>query len=196
MDKKYRETLPAAVETLSPLGASDDGAGSKVKRKSKKLGPAKDGMYAQEKEYVEKWWDADEEELASMSVDETRESRTKRKLTALRLRETKLQVILILEVLSLQASMKQAVAGLDGVSPKEGESRKDQPKSSRKKKKMPDLSLTLELLLDRLCIWQTVNVEGPVSVSQSISQHGVFNGKTANDSDDLRDFCTEVVVPL
>ncbi|KAI9883545.1 MAG: hypothetical protein M1823_004687 [Watsoniomyces obsoletus] len=199
MDKKYRETLPTVVEALSPLGASDDDTGSKPKRKSKKLGPAKDGMYAHEKEYVVKWWDADEEELGSMSVDETRESRTKRKLTALRLRETKLQVILILEVLSLQASMKQGVDAPKVVSPKEDENRRDKAKSSRKKKKTPELSLTLELLLDRLCIWQTVNVEGPMSVSRPISRHGGFNGKStglSTDSDDLRDFCTEVVVPF
>lgn len=194
MDKKYREPLPNIIQSIPPGDVSDDQMDDKTgqklkkkkKKKRKKLSPGKDGLYTEEDRYISKWWRASYDDSTAFSVEETRDQLIKRRLASLRTRETKLQIILILEVLALEMSVSKGQGTTD--------SQKDEMKDSKKgkEKKMQDLNLILELLVDRLCIWQSLNNEdlsrgesGKTSKSTQVSSH-----------DDLRDFCVEVIVPL
>lgn len=198
MDKKYRDSLSELVQSLLPVDVSEDEPDASVtadssrsptrkkKRRSNKLGPGKDGMFAQEDEYVARWWTSDEHDTVTSRDGDS----TKKRLAGLRLRETKLQTILILEVLALQSSPQAAIAEAGdehGTRPENGDEARRSTKTGRRKKAL-DLALTLELLLDRLCIWQSVNLDGPgQTTSQSVnpeggSRDGRGNAATKGDS--------------
>ena len=206
MDQKYRESLPSYIQCLSPPGLWSDGAKHGTgaaserpkNRKSKKLGPAKDGLYRQEKDYITRWWNDTDDDLVSLAT--TRDDMIKKKLTILRLRESKLQLIVILELLAQQTlstggtknSKEKSVLAKD-IGPTK------KTKSSRRRKPH-DLDLTLDLLLDRLCIWQTVSFDGLQGACpdgrQTISEVKSVGTGDVDESDDLRDFYTEVILPL
>lgn len=65
-----------------------------------------------------------------------------------------------------------------------------------KGKKSQDLNVILELHLDRLCIWHAVSFDDfaiPESIKDTENNH--LSGKKA-ESDAVRDFCKEVIVPF
>ena len=190
MDIKYRETLPIVVRDAM-LAVSDDDAGAK-KRKSKKKKLGRNGLYPEEHGLVHKWWKA-RVLTESSGVEISREAESKKHISDLRLRETQLQILLILEVLALEISAKN-------------ESRKNSDNAGEEKeiaekpkaKKPQDLNVLLELHLDRMCIWHAVSSEetsGADSAKTSSFNEDHLSGKKA-ESDDVRDFCTEVVVPF
>ena len=220
MDTKYRETIPALVCALPTPDLSDDqgdlaSTKSVKKRKSSRVKPKKDGLYVQEEGYIKRWWSLGGIDLGFDSSVGTHDERIKRRIADLRVRESELQVLLALEILSLQPSSADATRGdgnhgAPGLESSEGQDRKD---NTRKAKKQQDIALTLELLIDRLSIWQSLTSEGrvltavsspdPPSSLQRDAQgvtakkgltktgHGVEEG-----TDRLRDFCAEVIMPL
>ncbi|KAI9811923.1 MAG: hypothetical protein M1832_000665 [Thelocarpon impressellum] len=161
MDKKYRETIPGLVQTLPAPDLSDDdaddaAAGAKPgrKRKRKQSKPGRDGLYPLEEDFVRRWW-----RIAGTDAGpppESRDELARTRIARLRVRETELQIIMILEALALRSST----------------GRKDD-----RSKRRQDVGLILELLVDKLCIWQSVSDE-------------------AAGKDRFGDFCTEVVMPL
>lgn len=214
MDKKYRDSLPNIVQSLLPVDITDGEASTtavqegtkKKKRRSGKLGPGKDGLHSQEEDCVTRWWRAGGDDQTATMVRETGGDPNKGRFAALRSRETKLQIILILEVLA------QQVLSADGSSTRNdlldesqgGGTSNGRPNGSRRRKGI-DLNLTLELLLDRLCIWQSLHTDGLGSSMPSMDTRnpgntvktpGIVGSVTMTDSDDLRNFCTEVIVPL
>jgi hypothetical protein len=61
----------------------------------------------------------------------------------------------------------------------------------KRKKKEQDLSLLLDLLVDKLTIWQSVEHGGDfLSLAQISGQRG------SQSKDWLGSFCTEVIIPL
>lgn len=197
MDLKYRESLPASVRE-AVLAVSDDEAAltqkrkTKKKKKKKKLG--KNGLYPEEDEFVRKWWKDRNMVDASASTQEgSREAETKRHISDLRLRETQLQILLILEVMALESNPIEK-KDLDNVKPASEET--STPK--KRTKKPQDLNVLLELHLDRLCIWHAVSMEetsGADSAKASSFTDGHNSGKKV-ESDAVRDFCTEVIIPF
>lgn len=199
MDKKYRDTIPGIVRSLPPTDVSDDqldgGATARTskKKKSKKMGPGKSGLYVEEKGYITRWWKGSDKDCTARPFEQTRDELIKRRIATLRTRETKLQIILILEILALEMSLH-----------KENDGGEMKASTKGRKRKTQDLGLTLELLVDRLCIWQSVSIDVLASV---VSSTGDDPGKKTADGrgeasarlsnqDDLRDFCVEVIVPL
>ncbi|KAI9777809.1 MAG: hypothetical protein M1816_004409 [Peltula sp. TS41687] len=192
MDKKYRDPLPKIVQSLPPGDVSDDqmddqtGQRHKKSKNRKKLSRGKDGLHTEEERYISKWWRGNYDDSTTMSVEETRDQLIKKRLASLRTRETKLQIILILEVLALEMTLSKGDRvtvdqKVETVNPKEGKGKKKQ-----------DLHLVLELLVDRLCIWQSVNNEDPSGGdTRTSSEFTLVRGQ-----DDLRDFCVEVIVPF
>ncbi|KAF1956100.1 hypothetical protein CC80DRAFT_492390, partial [Byssothecium circinans] len=189
-DRKYGEKLQEVIKTIPPGFLSDDEETEKSKkRKSKKkakLNAA--GMYPQEADVVKKWWNA---EIPSGDVfgEETMDQRIKRRLADLRVREALAQMILMLEIVSLEALSTYKPppedAGTAGETQNQDES---QPKPKKRKKKLDDINLLLDLLLDKLCIWQSVEQAGVLDFDAP-AQHG-------GSSDRLQSFCVEVIIPF
>ncbi|WEW61645.1 hypothetical protein PRK78_007136 [Emydomyces testavorans] len=188
MDVKYRDSVPEVIRNL-PLDMSQDDAlvafpmnGKKRKSKKRKIG--KDGLYPYEEDLVAKWWrnrNVTDAPLRGASG----EAELKRLLADLRFRETQLQILLILETLSLEGSANSSRRKTsDGPQP-----------NKIPKKKSKDLGMLLELLVDRLCIWHTVGSDDGLLVD---SDKGRGKNKAADnaENDKLRDFCTEVIIPF
>lgn len=199
-EKKYREKLPELIKEFPPRSFSDDEAADTVKKpkkSKKKVKPNRDGMYPHEIEVVKKWWFGDVS-IAEMARDETVDQRIKRRLGDLRVREALLQMILILEITALESlsTYKAPSEGQDGAGEESQAVSQDtgelQSKPKRKKK-LDDVNLLLDLLLDKLCIWQSIEQEGVLDFDAKKQDEGL-NGSSGKDR--LQSFCVEVIVPF
>ncbi len=197
LDKKYKETLPELVRELpaSSLESPADVAKRKKNKKKWKARRSKAGFFVGEEDYVKRWWQADGETGATEDAD----TALRQRVSKLRMRETFLQLTLALEVLSLEASPGFAIeagqVGSVGLESQAAESQQAEsqiipdakPKRPKKKQDLPSL---LESLLDKLCIWQSLESLSPAKSRISQDQG---NG---DSNDVLRNFCIEVVVPF
>ncbi|KAF1972894.1 hypothetical protein BU23DRAFT_554734 [Bimuria novae-zelandiae CBS 107.79] len=199
-ERKYREKLPEVIKDFPPRSFSDDEGDipTKPKKSKKKMKLNRDGMYPQEIEVVKKWWFG-RVSTYEIARDETLDQRIKRRLNDMRVREALLQMILILEITALESlSTYKAPQEEHNVAADESQAVGDsqvgsqaqlQPKPKRKKK-LDDVNLLLDLLLDKLCIWQSIEQEGVMD----------FNAKREDDrsaaNDRLQSFCVEVIVPF
>ncbi|KAF7586132.1 hypothetical protein BBP40_009415 [Aspergillus hancockii] len=187
MDLKYRETLPSTIKDVI-LSISDDESTLK-KRKSRKKKLGKNGLYSEEEQFIRKWWKDRALADQGVSTETSRETELKKHIADLRLRETQLQILLILETMALEAAMT------DEGKPTENGDGSDKTKSS-KLKKSQDLKVMLELHLDRLCIWHAVSFDDiAVSDPAKVYENNDSAGKRV-ESDAVRDFCTEVIIPF
>ncbi len=204
MDAKYRETIPSMVKDL-PFGPlSEDECVSitnalvKKIRKSKKTKIGKNGLYPGEEASITRWWlSRDAPAIACDSAD-ARENATRLALLDQRARETQLQTILALEVLALEASTIGPSIGQStmGTAP-EGVGESQQKR--KKAKKPQDLVMLLDLLVDRLTIWQSMNMDEEKTSQRgetTYSQHSVKSVDKTSNSDHLLQFCVDVVLPL
>lgn len=191
MDLKYRESLPASVRE-AVLAVSDDEGVLAKKRKTKKKKLGKNGFYPEEDGFVRKWW-KDRSMVGASTLEGSRDPETKKHISDLRLRETQLQILLILEVMALESTPIEK-DNPDNVKPAGEET--NTPK--KRTKKPQDLNVLLELHLDRLCIWHAVSMEESTaadSAKASSFTDGHISGKKS-ESDAVRDFCTEVIIPF
>lgn len=177
---------------LGQTGVLLGGAGRKLKQR-KKLG--KNGLFPGEELYVTKWW---VKRNLSASGDESRDAEIRRILVEQRVRETELQIIVILETLALEA-LKVGINSNEGPSTTAAKN-EDGSEAKRKRKRPQDLNTLLELLLDRLCIWHSMGHQeakrSETNSNAEFKQDRDNTAKTSHSSDRLRDFCIEVVVPL
>lgn len=196
MDRKFREIIPELVKELPILETPE--ARSKP-RKKRKWKPKRDktGFFADEKEYAEHWWRRGNDVDPVPGSDETMSTTIARRSQLLRNRETFLQVVLVLEVMALEASAASAeltpAAATSGIAdecqPQPGQEELAD-KRSRKKKEV-DVSAVLETLVDRLCIWYSVDGASP---AKSRTNGGNVTHEEAKD--DLKSFAAEVVIPF
>jgi len=196
MDKKFKDNLPALIKDL-PLVTP-----SPVKsRRKKKFKPKRDkaGLFTNEHEYLEKWWRG-EEMPGSMASPENTDTALRRRIPGLRSRETYLQVIIILETLYLETTLKATTPAVEhsslnlvsqAVESQNAESQATLGTTKRKGKKALDLRSLLETLLDRLCIWHDLDTDAPAR-----SLLGDTEKKHNEPSNELRDFCIEIIVPF
>ncbi|ETN46210.1 uncharacterized protein HMPREF1541_00394 [Cyphellophora europaea CBS 101466] len=191
MEKKYKETIPNMLKDLeSPAAEEKQKRKKKSKPQAMKLG--KNCLYSGEDELVRRWWDQRE----VSGNEEDREKRSKQRLTDLRVRETEMQVLLILEALTLDSiTPNQALETAVHSGPKIKSEASDEAVIPRntpvtKKAKAPNYLAELETLLDRLCIWHAVTLDD-VLESPDKAHDGVDKGR-----DRLKEFCTDVVVPF
>ncbi|KAH7130701.1 DNA replication regulator SLD3-domain-containing protein [Dendryphion nanum] len=199
-DKKYREKLPEIVKSMPHGMFSDDEPAenaAKPRKSKKKMKLSRDGMYPQEEELVKKWWMS---ELRNSEVfgEETIEQRLKRRIGDLRVRETLAQMILMLEIIALEALSTYKEPVNETLEPTNETQAESQNKPKKRKRKLDDVKLQLDLLLDKLCIWQSVDQEGILDFDVKISKDGGSNdvsGKGEN-SDRLQSFCVEVIIPF
>ncbi|KAL2368093.1 hypothetical protein BDBG_09318 [Blastomyces gilchristii SLH14081] len=194
MDLKYKDSLPKAIQDI-PIGMSDDEVPANPakprKRKARKAKLGENGLYPEESDLVRKWWRNRSLSEASVPQQSSRQEEVKRLIGDLRLRETQLQVLLILETISLEASYNSKAAQVLSAA---AETQASKPQKRTKGKKQQDLNVLLELLVDRLCIWHAVSFSD-ILLTDSANGKSESAGK-ATENDKLRDFCTEVIIPF
>ena len=204
MDAKYRETIPNMVKDL-PFGPMSENESASITdalvkkiRKSKKTKIGKNGLYPGEEASITRWWLSRDPPAAACDSADARDNATRLALLEQRARETQLQVILALEVLALEAStIGPSVENnnMRTVTESVGESQ-----GKRKKVKKPqDLIMLLDLLVDRLTIWQSMNMDEDKTSKKgetTSSQHPVISIDKTSNSDHLQQFCVDVVLPL
>lgn len=196
-ERKYREKLPEVIKEFPPRSFSDDeiDVPKKPKKSKKKVKPNRDGMYPQETDAVKKWWFGGISTV-EMARDEPMDQRIKRRLGDLRVREALLQMILILEITTLESLSTYKEPESLGITANESQadSQVAESQSKRKrKKKTDDVNLLLDLLLDKLCIWQSIEQDGVLDFDAS-KQEEVLDGHSGKDR--LQNFCIEVIVPF
>ncbi|KAI9804334.1 MAG: hypothetical protein M1833_007141 [Piccolia ochrophora] len=208
LDKKYKESVVKVVQesifTLQSGGEAKLDTWKRRRRKQKakhggvKVG--KNGLYPQEEEHILRWWTAGDDDGDTWASDGCFDLTLRKRIAELRERETKLQIILILEILALRAAASQGSTQAGGtVSSRSDQADAEKAKLNPKKSKRPQtMHLNLELLVDRLCIWQTLDTESfslsdnrAASPRDAGSPHGNSSG-----NDQLRDFGMEVIAPL
>lgn len=202
IDKKYKETVPKLVEEMKMLVvASDDEEGSKPKRRqSKKMKFGKDGLWTSEVEHVKKWWRINQPRVPEDGDSLINPQEVKYHISCLRTRETHLQMIILLEILALEA-IRPTEDVQDSQLPGMPVERLPKEKSvgpTPKKKDKHDFSLLLNLHVDRMSIWQSTTLDEMEMIAaeaQAKSGQHLHKSGRAN-SDPLKDFCIDIIVPL
>jgi DNA replication regulator SLD3 len=206
VDKKYRDGVPECVSLIDILDQSADDAKhdaekAKKRKSSKKMKPRKNGLYPQEELLIRRWWSGHDDEVESGAPGTSREDTTKDRIAQLRIRETQLQMIIILEVLALQplASVSEDTNG--SLPTAQPASIGGGGKQKMAKSKTPEhLSTLIDVHIDRLCIWQSIALEAVKAPSDSVPSQSERPGNSSTSAihadNILRDFCVEVILPL
>ena len=202
IDKKYRETIPDIISKMTTTVDDSDHEGSKTKkRKPKKLKLGKDGLYNAEEEHVRRWWAANKPAAVGNEDKTVTPTETKYHISCLRRRETQLQMILILEILALEPLRQATAAGeesqLPGMDSQVVSGQASQEPTARKRNRA-NLPVLLDVHADRLCIWQTTMSDEIKALAESqVLPDGQHAQKPERaNSDPLRDFCVDIIVPL
>ncbi|KAI4204042.1 MAG: hypothetical protein LQ350_001435 [Teloschistes chrysophthalmus] len=199
LDKKYRDTVPALVMEFPKIVVSEDERTEVVAkyqkngRRSKKGKIRKNGLYPQEDVDVLQWWLDCKGCFSDCETQEFRAEAMKSLVLEQRTRETKLQTILMLEIMALEKS--QPVPTVEIVTEV---AEKDALVPQRKKGKGQKLDLLLDLSLDRLCIWQSMTAEDnlPSDAREGETRFGQNSSGKMQDFNHLREFCVDVVMPF
>lgn len=197
-DKKYRDGLAAIVQDTPAVEPRPPEQPPKAKKKRKRKAKRdKGGFFSDEKDYVEQWWREYDDDGGVPNSGETVDAGFKRRSPRLRNRETYLQIILALEVLALEASLPPQPApeanaiSESQIAETQGDEIQEVAATKRPRSKKPiDLPALLDTLVDRLSIWHSLESASPVKKGDD---HG--DSKDAG-SDELRNFCTEVIIPF
>ncbi|PSR99433.1 DNA replication regulator SLD3-domain-containing protein [Coniella lustricola] len=201
IDKKYKETLPKLVEDMKVFVDSDNEPGSKPKRrKAKKMKLGKDGLWTNEVDHVKKWWRSSKPEVREDAASANPQA-VQYHIALLRSRETQLQMILLLEIMALEA-IRPAHDIPDDVLPglpaEVSTSEKKTSEFTTKKKDKHDHSLLVNLHADRMSIWQSTTMDEMrmIAAETQAKDDQDSQSNTAADSDPLKDFCVDIIVPF
>ncbi|KAK3397778.1 DNA replication regulator SLD3-domain-containing protein [Sordaria brevicollis] len=203
IDKKYRETLPEVIGKMKTIVEDSDQGRSRSKsrkKKTKKPKLGKNGLYPSEEEHIERWWLTHKPSTIQNDEQMAVAPEAKHHISVLRRRETQLQMIIILEILALEPLNRPVEATEDsqlpGMETQEtlGSSK---PEAGKKKTKTSNLPLLLDMHADRLCIWQSTTLDEVKALTEPQPSAGEQEGPAENnDSDPLRDFCVDIIVPF
>ncbi|KAH7026572.1 DNA replication regulator SLD3-domain-containing protein [Microdochium trichocladiopsis] len=204
IDKKYREIVPEIIAKCKLIAQDSDEenkAAKAKKRRAKKMKLNKDGLYPDDEEHVRKWWSTrrpkpkDDEDTTRQSPQEARWE-----ISYLRSRETQLQMILILEILSLQPlctsdngadSQQPSLPGDDAVL------HEDASQPQKKKRNRHNLPFLLDVHADRLTIWHSTALDDVNMVDGTDSQRNPEDQDSLRPTaDPLKDFCVDIIVPF
>ena len=206
LDKKYRDGVAGIINDLPVRAQTDDLANVPKRKKKRKWKPKRDkiGFFVDEQDFVERWWLETDIDLSPTT--ETADAVMRRRVMKIRIRETFLQIILCLEVLALEGSLpvvdrnllQTNLAAIESQRAEETQLDDTQAssaaeKSTKKPKKKQDLAGLLESLLDKLTIWSSLESHSPV---KSRADSDRTDMAQASDSNELRNFCIEVIVPF
>lgn len=201
IDKKYKETVPKLIDEMKVLVETSEEEDLKTKRRRpKKMKLGKDGLWTGEVAQVKKWWRVNKPEVRDEDDSPTNPQELKYHISCLRTRETQLQMIILLEILALEAvrpAQDTEDSQLPGM-PAESRSGEKSGESLQKKKNKHDSSLLVNLHADRMSIWQSTTLDDMKMIAaetEAKSGQGPRKSERAN-SDPLKDFCIDIIVPL
>jgi DNA replication regulator SLD3 len=203
LDLKYKDSLNKVIEDAKNAQRTDESnvqpsslePGEMPKKKpSRKKKMGKDALYPAEGNYVQCCWTEREIRNSNTLSTESQAQEQKKLVSDLRTRETKMQILLILEVLALEtlpAASKETALTSDTatVLAKTPTKRKAESKQKRK-----DYSSDLDTLIDRLCIWHTVGIDDMFESPEKRDQE--TKRSSSGKKDQLRDFCADVIIPF
>ncbi|KAL7936258.1 DNA replication regulator SLD3 domain-containing protein [Trichoderma chlorosporum] len=200
IDKKYRESIPEIITKLKDRVESSD-EGRKRKRKPKRMKLGKSGLYPLEDESVMRWWAANKPEPNDEAAISS--SQVKSHVSILRTRETKLQMILIMEILALEPLKAAGESGeanlptLPGAADS-GDLLENALHPQPKKRNKHNLPVLLDVHADRLTIWQSTASDEQLLLEDAPSAQTTQDGNLEQkaSSEPLRDFCVDVIVPF
>ncbi|KAK6335614.1 hypothetical protein TWF696_002381 [Orbilia brochopaga] len=144
--------------------------------------------------YVLKWLRSLSDEDGPVRSSEQEDLHIQRSISDLRWRESELQIILLLEIIAIKSKLPQGKL-LDYEKMKKADERKRRKREKAKtgqkpkKKKKMEPAVLLDLLVDRLCIWNSIGADNEQKATQAVP---VQNQK--DEKDRLRLFCTEIVL--
>jgi DNA replication regulator SLD3 len=200
IDTKYHKSIPDLVAKLKTLAHAPDDEPKNRKRKPKRARLGKNGLYNIEEEHVQRWWTTRTAENGDSGEAVPADS-LRCLLSSLRMRETQLQMILILEIMALEPLTQAAEAEeqnqLPGMEPLGGGPEEEAP-ARKKKRSKHNFPVLLDVHADRLCIWQSTMLDD-VKAMVELGARGlaeVPQTSDRNQSDPLRDFCVDIIVPL
>ncbi|CAG8979415.1 hypothetical protein HYALB_00012448 [Hymenoscyphus albidus] len=199
VDKKYRDGVPTCVSMIDIEDSANENPKAKKRKSSKNIKPGKNGLYPSEENLIRQWWASHDDDADTGGPANSRDEITKSRISQLRIRETQLQLIIILEVLALQPLVVKPEED-DGLPSTLPQSETPQAKEKSSKKRKSDfLSVLLDVHIDRLCIWQSIQLEiggaAPSRDSQTHETVGATDGPRHTDNI-LRDFCVEIIAPF
>ncbi|KAF2231504.1 hypothetical protein EV356DRAFT_518518 [Viridothelium virens] len=203
MDRKYRDKIPELINkvALEDAASEIEGHTAMKKRKPKKLKPSSHGLFPGEEDYAKKWWHSPELFEVGIISPERRDSVIKRRTAGLRTRETHMQLILAMEVMALEVSADSINSKNDKVHTEAqlSQSHDSQNVKKRNEKMTKELNVFMDLLVDRLCIWQSLQQDEhhDAFIKQKKEDSGLSQyplEKASNDA--LKAFCIEVIIPF
>ncbi|KAF3929273.1 hypothetical protein AA313_de0206823 [Arthrobotrys entomopaga] len=144
--------------------------------------------------YVLKWLRSLSDEEGPVRSPEQEEVHLQKCIAELRARETELQIILLLEILAIKEKLPEEKKKEYEKMKKAADRKKRRQEklnaggntSSNKRRKKVDHTVLLDLLVDRLCIWYTIDPDEERKAAQQ------QDPKDAKDR--LQHFCTEIVL--
>ena len=202
LDTKYSSAVPDLVKDL-PLGvASDDEAcdihvssQSKSRKSQKRKKIRRNGLFPGEEESIKRWY----ARTARAQVDDvqnlSREERVRSAIAIQRSRETQMQIALILEIIALERTSPSATNAESAIPVQKAGQDDPVPKA----KKSQNLLELLDVLVERLCIWQSTDLD--LNELPKVKTDGTSTLEQQSDSsrksdNGLEDFCTQVIIPL
>jgi DNA replication regulator SLD3 len=198
IDAKYRDGIPNLVSTLQSAAQISDKEPTVRKRKPKQGKIGKKGLYSIEDEHVRRWWLAQKAEEPNNEEGASTDA-LRCLLSALRVRETQLQMIIVLEIMALEPLVrpvqKDEQSQLPGMEPGLVT---DDSQVKKKKRNKHNFPVLLDVHADRLCIWQSTMLDDVKAMVELGGRGLVEVAQTSdkNQSDPLRDFCVDIIVPL
>lgn len=197
IDKKYKDALPAILTVIDSGGSSAHETGKEnapKKQRKKKMKLSRNGLYPTEEALVSRWWESHDSSMTPSLPDETQQDVYRRRLMHLRVRETQLQMMIILEALALQSSYNEQQPK-ESLQSNETPVKADIPSQKKKPRKLDGL---IDMHIDRLCIWQSITEEVNVAVTGSAEDLRPTEPLPGQHkaADILKEFCTEVITPL
>ncbi|TVY85370.1 hypothetical protein LSUE1_G000294 [Lachnellula suecica] len=202
IDKKYRDGVPECVSLIDIQDDSADEANEanskpKKRKSNKKMKPGKSGLYPTEDALIRRWWSSHDDEAESGAPGTSKDETVKTRISQLRIRETQLQMVVILEVLALQPLATGSDDAGDGLPSALPKSDTVEGKDKHAKSKKPDhLTMLIDVHIDRLCIWQSIQLESMKAPSGDTQNASGATGSLGNGDSILRDFCVEVIAPF
>ena len=202
VDKKYAASVPDLIKEIPPGSHVEDDDGQskflfteKYKRSKKRKRINPDGFFPAEESHIVNWWLRREVINPESGAEDSQEKRIRTACSYQKPREIQLQIILILEIMALLGQRKTETT-VDGDA---NQGASTGPKvNPKKEKKTLDYPKILDVMLEKLQIWETTN--------QSLLDAGATGSKSSTDSkrqldssaedNCLRSFCTDVIIPL
>lgn len=191
MDLKYKQSIPHLIHNFQLHTAED------IIKSTRKTRLGKDGLWPIEHDFVLRWWKTRSSKQSASSDDRSPEIRDA--VASLRMREAQMQMVLMLEALSIETKQKDTTSKAElipevaDVKVESVDHQEILETSKTKRKKQRNLETDLEFLADRLCIWHSVGLEGSTLLAEGT---GTSEEDQTDSKDRLRRFCADVLIPF